>query len=90
MKTNWQTILIIFIFPSILIAQFPMQYSLFERNTVIEIDSLRQSYSLPDSFLIQESEQLFLDSLKLESNVDYRLNYTKGEILFRKPSPSCS
>ena len=61
-----------------------MQYSLFERNTVLKIDSLKQSYSLPDSFLIKNSEQLFLDSLKLKRFSDYRVEYTKGQILFIK------
>ncbi len=59
-----------------------MQYSLFERNIVLKIDSLKQSYSLPDSFLIKNSERLFLDSLKLKRKSDYRLDYTKGQIFF--------
>jgi len=84
MKTIWHIILILFIFPVIGLPQFQMKHSLFERSTELKIDSLQQNYALPDSFLIINSEQLFLDSLKLRRLSDYRLDYTKGQIFFLK------
>ncbi len=84
MKKIWLTLFIFMIFPAIALSQFQKQYSLFERNTFLKIDSLRKTYTLPDSFLIVNSEQVFWDSLKLRKKVDYQIDYTKGRISFLK------
>ena len=82
MKKSWLTILIFITFPTIALCQFQLKHSLFERNTVLRIDSLQQSYTLPDSFLILNSESIFLDSLKLKQRFDYQIDYTTGQIFF--------
>ena len=87
MKRIWLTYFIFSIFASISFAQFQNHYSLFERSFVLEIDSALANYALPDSFLIQHSESLFQDSVKLESGIDYQMDYVKGEISFLKRIP---
>jgi hypothetical protein len=84
MKKIWLTIFINIIFSTSAFSQVQIQKNLFERTTVVKIDSLKQSYFLPDSFLIKNSEQVTLDSLKLRQFSDYRIDYTKGQILFLK------
>lgn len=85
MKRIWLTFFILL--PAIAFSQFQNHYSLFERNTVITIDSIKKNYALPDSFLIINSEQIFLDSFQLRQRYDYQLNYTKGKISFLKQIP---
>ncbi|MDZ7318225.1 MAG: hypothetical protein ONB11_03665 [candidate division KSB1 bacterium] len=69
--------------PTIIAAQQRINYSLFERTVVLSIDSLVTAYSLPDSFLIKNSERVMLDSTLLVAGRDYEVDSRYGKITFR-------
>lgn len=58
-----------------------------EKGTTFTVDSDKSQYALPDSFLIPESEQVWLDSLILKRNIDYELNYVTGALSFVRLLP---
>ncbi|HEX9974850.1 MAG TPA: hypothetical protein VGD14_22540, partial [bacterium] len=89
MKNIWLILIFIFLMASHVFSQDVIRYNLFERSVTIQIDSTKTTYHLPDSFLIKNSEQVFLDSALLIKNADYFIDYTQGKISFsRSFSPS--
>lgn len=69
-------------------AQQTNNYSLFEKTATIQIDSTVATYNLPDSFLIQQSEIVQIDSLRLLDSIDYQMDYLHGKITFSKTIPA--
>jgi len=88
MKSFWLTFIIIISLPYLGFSQFQNQYSLFERTITIKIDSSLSAYTLPDSFLIQDSEQVWLDSIRMELKTDYVMEYMEGKITFLEILPA--
>jgi len=84
MKSFWLTFIILILVINIGHSQFQERYSLFERTITLEIDSTITTYNLPDSFLIKDSEYVWLDSLQLTSRIEYVMEYTQGRIKFLK------
>jgi hypothetical protein len=62
--------------------------SLFEKEVVLSADSSKLSYSLSDSLLIPNSEIVWADSLLLQRQRDYTLNYLQGILVLTKPLPT--
>ncbi|UCE05547.1 MAG: hypothetical protein JSW07_18360, partial [bacterium] len=88
MKSFWLTFIILILFSNMGYSQFQERYSLFERTITLEIDSNVTTYNLPDSFLIKDSERVWLDSLQLKSKIDYFMEYTHGQIKLLKIFPT--
>jgi len=80
-------ILTILLFPAIIQAQFQAHYSQFEKKALITVDSTKSHYSLPDSFLIHQSEKVICDTILLVRDRDYQIDYIKGQISFFKKLP---
>ncbi len=51
-------------------------------STAFRVTTPDTLVQLPDKFIIQSSENVVCDSVKLERGVDYRINYTMGTIQF--------
>ena len=62
--------------------------SLFEEEKVLNADSLKLSYSLSDSFLIPNSEIVWADSLLLQNQRDYTMNYLAGVLVLERALPT--
>ncbi len=62
-------------------------FSLFEKDFVIMGQDRKGPYLLPDSLIIENSEQVFIDGNQL-SESEYNLNAIDGEIRFRQVVPS--
>lgn len=60
-----------------------------EKDVVIRGEDRRGPYLLPDSLIIKDSEQVFLNSQKLEKT-DYELDFIAGEIRFSDIVPQNS
>ncbi len=84
MKNIWLILIYIFFMASHVFSQDAIRYNLFEKAVTIQIDSTKTAYDLPDSFVIKNSESVFLDSILLNNNVDYFIDYTKGKIAFSR------
>ncbi|MCU0646225.1 MAG: hypothetical protein MUC94_18460 [bacterium] len=84
MKNIWLILIYIFLMASRVFSQDAIRYNLFEKAVTIQIDSTKTAYDLPDSFVIKNSESVFLDSIRLNNNVDYFIDYTKGKIAFSR------
>jgi len=65
--------------------QFQQNYSRYERHLILVVDSSAAVYSLPDSFLVKGSEQIFRDSTKLSLGTDYQMDYIRGKLIWLKP-----
>ena len=88
MKSIWLIFIILILFSNMGYSQFQNHYSLSERTITLEIDSVKTSYNLPDSFLIKNSERIWLADLQLKSNFDYIMDYTRGKIDFLRILPT--
>lgn len=64
------------------------QLSLADREIILFADNLKLSYALPDSFLIPGSESVWADSLPLQHERDYSIDYIDGVISFKKIVPA--
>lgn len=80
--------LIVITLPSLLFSQEKLkEISLYPKETIVTLDSLLFTYTLPDSFLIEGSEKVRLDSLLLKAGQDYSVDAIHGSITFKnKPS----
>ncbi len=88
MKHIWLTFILTIVITYNGNSQFQEHYSLFERTTTLEIDSAASVYTLPDSFLIQNSERILQDSIQLKNGSDYTLDYNRGQVKFLKTPPA--
>lgn len=61
--------------------------SLFDREVSLAVDSLTQTAALPDSFLIPNSESVWADSLILQREQDYAINYIHGIFSLKRIPP---
>ncbi len=82
MKKLASIIIFLFLIPAQTKAQFQKQYSLFEKNIAINIDSAKTHYNLPDSLLVRDSDKVMLDSTQLIRGEEYKLDYINGKIDF--------
>ncbi|MFQ5605538.1 MAG: hypothetical protein ACE5HS_19890 [bacterium] len=62
--------------------------SLFNKQTELFTDSLRVVYSLDDSLLIVDSEEVWADSLRLQKGVDYSIDYVAGILTLKSRPPA--
>ncbi len=63
------------------------QLSLADKEIIHSVDGLTLNYALSDSFLIPNSESVWVDSLQLQRESDYLIDYIDGEISFKKLLP---
>ncbi len=75
---------ILLVGPTIIAAQQMTSYSLFERTLILSIDTLETTFSLPDSFLLKNSERITLDSTLLVAGRDYQIDARYGKITFHR------
>ncbi len=89
MKTWQQIIFLIALNPLPLLAQSTGKLesiSMFEKDLVIMGEGRKGPYLLPDSLIIQDSEQVFLAG-QLQPKQAYEMNYIDGEIRFLEIVP---
>ncbi|MFQ5706861.1 MAG: hypothetical protein ACE5HO_05390 [bacterium] len=70
--------------PALLFSQNNHGLTLFEKEVLIVVDTVKLSFSLPDSFLIPNTEIVWADSTLLIRNKDYSLNYVDGLLQLRE------
>lgn len=86
----WQLLLIGFSLTVILQAQTTIKISktaLYEKIFSISSDSVGMIFQLPDSFIIEGSETIQLDSSRLQPGTDYLLDLVKGRLIMKKSIP---
>jgi len=79
-------------FPAILVGQTGEELtppiSLFQKEFIIKTDSVKFQYPLPDSILIPKSEKVVADSLLLEREKDYTVDYWNGVLKLHDVRPN--
>ncbi len=86
----WQLLLIGFLLTVSVQAQTTIKISkttLYERIFSISSDSVGMIFQLPDSFIVEGTDSIQLDSSRLQPGTDYLLDLIKGRLIFKRSIP---